>query len=141
MYLFRVDRETTRQICTSGVTFVKVEGEKESFQVKITHSLSVNEDFSWHVVAGGKQLCSTSGLLSTMPQLISCARDVLLIIEFLDSLVPRCGNKDRNTQALQVINTTCLNIRGNCRGSNKTGKTTGVENVSLTKRKTKHSMV
>ena len=47
----------------------------------------------------------------------------------------------RNTQALRVINTTCLNIRGNCRGSNKTGQGTGVENVSLPKRKSKHSMV
>ena len=87
--------ETTSQSCTSGVTFAKVEGGKESFPVKITHSLSVNEDFSWHVVAGGKQLSSNSDLLSTMPQLISCVRDVLLIIEFLDSLVPCCGNKDR----------------------------------------------
>ena len=58
----------TRQTCTSGVTFAKVEGGKENFPVKITRSLSINEDFSWNVVVGGKQLCSTADLLSTMPQ-------------------------------------------------------------------------
>ena len=87
--------EKTRQTCATGVTFAKVKGGKEGLPIKITCSLSVNEDFSWHVVAGGKQICSTSDLLSTMPQVISGVRDVLLIIEFLDSLVPCCGNRDR----------------------------------------------
>ena len=54
--------------------------------------MSVTDEFSWHVVAGGKQLSSTSDLLSTMPQLVSCVRDV---IKFLDSLVPCCGNDDK----------------------------------------------
>ena len=40
----------------------------------------------------------------------------------------------RNTQALRVINTTCANIKGNCRGSNRVD-INGLENVPLPKRK------
>ena len=87
--------ETTSQTCTSGVTFAKVEGGRESCPVRITRTLSVNDDFSWNVVAVGKRLSSTSDLLSTMPQSVSCVRDVLLVIEFLDSLVPCPGNEDK----------------------------------------------
>ena len=72
-----------------------MEGGRESYPVRITRTLSVNDDFSWNVVAVGKQLSSTSDLLSTMPQSVSCVRDVLLVIEFLDSLVPCPGNEDK----------------------------------------------
>ena len=82
--------ERTSQTC---ITFAKLEGERD--ELAITCSLSVTDDFSWHVVAGGNKLSSTSERLSAMPQPVSCVRDVLHVIEFLDSLVPCCGNNDK----------------------------------------------
>ena len=73
--------ERTSQTC---ITFAKLEGERN--ELAITCSLSVTDDFSGHVVAGGNKLSSTSELLSAMPQPVSCVRDVLHVIEFLDSL-------------------------------------------------------
>ena len=81
------------RISQTCITFAKLEGERD--ELAIPCSLSVMDDFSWHVVAGGNKLSSTSELLSAMPQPVSCVRDVLLVIEFLDSLVPCCGNNDK----------------------------------------------
>ena len=46
----------------------------------------------------------------------------------------------RNTQALRVINTTCGNIRGNCRGSQEAGQAPELENTPLPKRRSKYIM-
>ena len=103
---FRVDRENQ-----PNLHYLCKAGRRERCTCNY---LSVTVDFSWHVVAGGKKLSSTSELLSAMPQPVSCVRDVLLVIKFLDSLVPCCGNNDKKFlpemvpfQALQV-KTWCL---------------------------------
>ena len=44
----------------------------------------------------------------------------------------------RNTQALRVINTTCTNVKGNCRGSNRKRGVDDLENTPIPKRKSRY---
>ena len=72
-----------------------MERESEGSPLQVTHTFSVNYGFSWDIVANGKRFSSTCDFSPTMPQLVSSVQDVLIVIGFLNSLVPWHGNNDK----------------------------------------------
>ena len=83
--------DVTGQVCSGGLTLAKVDEGNDGVILCILFTLSVCHDF-WTIVRNGKTFGSDSSLLSTMPATIASVQDLLLVSEFLNSLVPCCGN-------------------------------------------------
>ena len=78
-----------------GFTLAKMHTNGLPPAASIKFTLSVHNDSSWTVYCNGKQFPASSSLLSSMPQSISSIQDVVVVINFLDSLSPCCGNSER----------------------------------------------
>lgn len=85
----------TKQIASGQPTLAKMDGGVIGVPVTINFTLSVRGDFSWVVVRNGITFQSNSPLLTKMPQLMLSVQHVIQVTEFLNSLVPCCGNNDK----------------------------------------------
>ena len=84
--------------CT--ITISRVEGGEEINPVHISCSIAVSSNLTWHAVVKGKVLSSNVGHFSALPQTIVSLRDVLTVLECVDSLTLCVGNRDKKFHPL-----------------------------------------